>query len=596
MKIKSVQTNFARGAISPKLFGRIDLALYEQGVKTCENFVVLPQGGVTRRSGTEYIATVANSDRVRLMAFDGGVGESYVLEWGDRTLRIYKNGALVQDNGSPLVMSTPYAQADITAIAHAQSANVLYLVHAKHAPQKLSFNTSTGVWTLSAVAFTHKPSEWTGSNYPNAIALFEGRSVWTTPNQSDTVWFSRQPTKDSPHTLHDITLGTLDTDAMKYTLQGEQSNAIRWLFGGRKLHIGTTGNTRTMTGNGKDSISPRSVRAVVETANGCADLSPVQASGVILYLGRSRRRIHAFAYDMASGGFISPDISATADHVMVSGITDWAYAQDPYSIVWMVRDDGKLVGMSYDANVDMIAFHTHSLGGSSDLGDYGVVESVASISGATQDEIWVSVRRTINSQTVRTVERMTPFGNGDATHYVDCSKRYTFSTPTTTLTGLSHLQGEKVDILGDGAIRPVVTVQSDGSVTLANNNDAKTAVVGLPYVSTLETLPHAVELANMASYGDKVRSVTFLMRVQGMMVFSYGLSRADGSLVDKAGMTTQDFRTTKSAMDTPPPVVSGFVDVTLNTGFKKESSLKIQIDRPYGGTILGIGVDMVVNS
>ena len=599
MKVKSVQTNFARGTVSPKLFGRIDLSLYEKGVKTCHNFVVMPQGGVTRRPGTEYIATVKNNGEVRLIPFEGGIDHGYILELGHGTLRFYHKGLLVQNNNKPLVINTPYTQNDLWGINHAQSANVLYLVHPYYPPKKLTLNKTTGVWTLADVAFTNKPTEWNGKNYPSSLALFEGRSVWTTPNQSDTVWFSKRPDKDNAHTLHDMTLGAYDNDAMKYTLQGTQNNAIQWLYGGRKLHIGTTGNTRTMTGNGNYAISPSSVQAVQETANGCSPLNPVQASGVILYLGRSRKRIHAFVYDMASGGFISPDISAFADHVMASGVKDWTYAQDPYSIVWIVRDDGTLVGMSYDSNVDMIAFHTHRLGGHSDLGDYGVVESITTIPadsklGGTQDEVWMVVRRIINKKTVRTVERMTPFHQSEKNaHYVDCGKRFSFDVPKTKINGFSHLKGELVDILGDGAIRPMVRVKNDGFLMLANDNGAKQGVVGLPYDSVLETLPHAVELANMDSYGDKVRSVTFTMRVQGMMVFSYGIGLPNGGSVS---MTKKDFRTTKTSMDSPPPVVSGFVDVTLNTGFKKETSLRVQIDRPYGGTVLGIGLDMIVNS
>ena len=601
MKVKSLQTNFSKGAVSPKLFGRIDLALYEQGVKRCENFIVMPQGGVTRRPGTRYVATVNRANgqggqggAVHLLSFVSSEKHAYVLVLGDGYLNLYQKGKAVLENGQILSLKTPYKQNELSHIVSAQSGNILYLVHPNHKPHKLVLTDTNGVvsWALSAVQFTAQPSQWKTGNYPHCVTLYEGRSVWSTPSHADTVWFSRQPTKDKAFTLEDMTLGVENADGMKYTLQGTTSNTIQWLISGRKLQIGTTGNTRTMTGSKGGALSPTSVLATQETANGCAPLVPVQPAGVTLYLGRSGRRIHAFAYDRDSDGFISPDISALADHLMVSGVRDWTYAQDPYSLVWMVCGDGTLTGMSYDPAMDMVAFHSHRLGGTSDKGAYGAVESITSIPNGAEDEVWFAVRRTINGKTVRTLERMisNDVNGTDGNYYVDCGLQITSKTAQKTFTGFSHLVGEHVDMLGDGAIRPMVQVKADGSLTLANNNDAKKLSVGLPYVSTIETLPHAVEMGNTMSYGDKIRSVTFAMRVRGMLLFSYGL----GGVADEK-MTVKDFRTTQTLMDSPPPIQSGFVDVTFNTGFKKDSSLKLVIDRPHGGELLGIGVDLITN-
>ena len=128
MKVKSLQTNFSKGALSPKLFGRIDLTLYEQGVKTCENFIVMPQGGVTRRAGTRYVATVG--DTVHLLPFVSSEKYAYIVVLGAKGdngyMNLYHEGKPVLENGNILSLKTPYKQGELSSVVSAQSGNILY--------------------------------------------------------------------------------------------------------------------------------------------------------------------------------------------------------------------------------------------------------------------------------------------------------------------------------------------------------------------------------------------------------------------------------------------------------------------------------------
>ena len=54
-KSQFLQTSFASGELSPLLRGRTDLEQYYAGLATAENVVIVPQGGVKRRPGTEHI-------------------------------------------------------------------------------------------------------------------------------------------------------------------------------------------------------------------------------------------------------------------------------------------------------------------------------------------------------------------------------------------------------------------------------------------------------------------------------------------------------------------------------------------------------------
>ena len=72
-------SNFTAGELSPKLDGRTELSKYFNGAKQLQNFLVVPQGGATRRPGTEFIAeTKASANAARLIPFEFNVTQAYV--------------------------------------------------------------------------------------------------------------------------------------------------------------------------------------------------------------------------------------------------------------------------------------------------------------------------------------------------------------------------------------------------------------------------------------------------------------------------------------------------------------------------------------
>jgi hypothetical protein len=87
-----IQPSFARGEISPLLYGRVDLGPYAVAAKTILNAIVRAQGPVTRRSGTRFVAEVKDSaKRVRPIGFEFSTAQAYLLEFGDAYLRVYRN-------------------------------------------------------------------------------------------------------------------------------------------------------------------------------------------------------------------------------------------------------------------------------------------------------------------------------------------------------------------------------------------------------------------------------------------------------------------------------------------------------------------------
>jgi len=158
-RVAAQLTNFTGGEFSPRLDGRNDIAKYTTACKTLENFVVYPHGSATRRPGTTFISEVKDSSKkTRLVPFEFSTTQTYMLEFGNQYIRIYKDKGQVLDSGSAVEVSTPYLEAELFDLKFAQSADVMYICHPNHEVEKLS-RTSHTAWTLSDVDFTKGPMQ-----------------------------------------------------------------------------------------------------------------------------------------------------------------------------------------------------------------------------------------------------------------------------------------------------------------------------------------------------------------------------------------------------------------------------------------------------
>jgi len=120
MKATPTFSAFTSGELSPLLEGRTDLEKYFKGAKVLENMIVKPQGGVTRRPGTVFVAEVENSSKEsRLVPFEFNVTQAYVLEFCDEALRIYKDGGQIVSGSAKTVSGATNANpCVVTATSH----------------------------------------------------------------------------------------------------------------------------------------------------------------------------------------------------------------------------------------------------------------------------------------------------------------------------------------------------------------------------------------------------------------------------------------------------------------------------------------------
>ena len=170
----AIQPSFTGGELSPSLYGRVDLARYQTSLRTCRNFIAQVYGGADNRPGTKYIADVkTHSEAVRLIPFAFSTTQTYVLEFGNLYMRVYKDGGQVvyssgPNVGDPVEITTPWATADLEQLNYTQSADVLTLVHPNYEPRQIS-RTAHDAWTISIFDNLNGPFQEVNTTTANTV-------------------------------------------------------------------------------------------------------------------------------------------------------------------------------------------------------------------------------------------------------------------------------------------------------------------------------------------------------------------------------------------------------------------------------------------
>lgn len=433
----------------------------------------------------------------------------------------------------------------------------------------VSTNARTS-WRLGAF------SETTG--YPSCVAFYEDRLMYAaTITEPQTVWGSQS------NIYNDFGPGDKDSDGVTYTINSDQVNTIRWLSPGKSLTIGTAGGEFLMSASSRDeAITPSNIKIVRQSEYGGAYILPVRSNGVVLFLQRSTKKLRQFVYQFESDSYIAPDLTLLSEHITGQGIVEMDFQNEPDSIVWMVRKDGALIGMTYERDQEVVGWHRHTIGGVSDAaGASAKVESVAVIPDGDRDQVWISVQRYINGENVRHIEvidkgRDNIQPNDDEDYFVDGGVFYT-GTPTKVISGLTHLEGETVQVLADGAVRPDAVVEN-GAITL--QAEASSVSAGLGYVSDLETMRIEAGSADGSAQGKIKRIHKIGIRFFDTLGAKFG--------PNKDRLDILSFRSTSDPMNQAPPRFTGDKEESFPAGHETEGRVFLRQDQPLPMTILAI--------
>lgn len=342
----------------------------------------------------------------------------------------------------------------------------------------------TAIVASPANAWSVEASVWNGTDgYPCTGTLYEQRLVTAgSPGYPQTVWQSRTGE------YLNFELGTKDDDAMSFTVSSDQINPISHMAQTKALIALTYGGEFTLAGGVEKPITPTNVQVKNPSVYGCNNVKPARIGNELYFMQRSNRKLRAMAYKYDSDTYGSPDMSVLSEHITKPGIVDMTYQQEPESILYLVRSDGVIATLTVDRDQDVV-------GWARQITD-GAFESVAAIPTATGEQVWTIVNRTINGSTVRYLERF------NAGIRVDGAVFAVSGPGTDTWSGLSHLNGELVDIVADGVVMQQQTVVG-GQIVLPRV--AFSVQIGLPFKTTIKTLTPEVAGSTGSAQGNSMR-------------------------------------------------------------------------------------------
>ena len=468
--------------------------------------------------------------------------------------------------------STTWGYGVITAVASTVSATM-------DIKRDFGAATAQASWALGAWSDT--------TGWPRAITFYESRSVYAgTMEQPQTFWLSQSG--DFQNMQPDSDAGAVeDDDAINRTVASQTVNAILWLLTADKLVAGTTSNEVLARSTLDDEpITPGNFIAKPKTTRSCADINAVAIDEAAIFAQRGKRKLLAFGR-LEGDAYQAFDLTVYAEHVTRGNIAELVYQEEPHSIVWVLRADGVLSALTYRPEQQVVGWSRHVLGGT-DV----VVEGIATIPGSgtteARDELWCIVKRTINSTTHRYIEVFErDYEDGDDSEdafYIDSGLTYS-GAATATITGLSHLEGETVKVLAEGAVHPDRTV-SGGSITL--DETYTKAQVGLAYTHKYKSL----KMEGGGTIGSAITQTRRLGRLGLILDNTLGLKVGD----DEARLKEIPFRAVGDPMDTAvPPFTGEKIIEDFASEWSEDPRIHIQGDKPVPLTVLGMAPHLEVS-
>jgi hypothetical protein len=413
-------------------------------------------------------------------------------------------------------------------------------------------------------------------DYPGAVSYFEQRRVFAgTKTRPQHIWMTKSGTESNMS----YSLPTRDDDRISFRVAAREANTVRHIVPLSQLLLLTSSAEWRVTSLNSDAITPTTISVRPQSYVGASNVQPVIINNTLIYAAARGGHARELAYNWQANGFMTGDLSLRSTHLFENfEIVDMAFAKAPVPIVWFVSSSGMLIGLTYVPEQQIGAWHRHTTD--------GAFESCCVVAEGEDDVLYCVVRREINGQTRRYIERMTPrhFEQPEDAFFVDSGLSYR-GEPVTALSGLAHLEGETVSILADGAVHPQRLVEN-GRITL--EHPASVVHVGLPVTAELQTLPMALPLKD-GSYGQgrpKNVNKVWLRVFQSSGVFT---GPTEDALTEHKPRTTEPYgspprlKTEELPVDIPPDWTDGGQVIVRQTDPLPLTLVSLMGDAALGG-------------
>jgi hypothetical protein len=334
----------------------------------------------------------------------------------------------------------------------------------------ISFSSGGATATLTLGAAT--------GTYPGTVAYFQQRRGYAdTIDDPDTYYFS----KTALYTNMDSSTPPADDDAIIGNPWAQQVNGIQWMIPMPNGLIVLTGNGGwLLNGINGSALTPASQQAIQQANVGCSALvPPILINSDILYVQSKNSIVRDLTYNFFTNIYMGEDKSILANHLFINhSILQWAYAEEPYKVIWCVRDDGILLSFTWLKEQNIWGWARHDTNGFAVSVCTVTQRHLADIrsgttSGPITNAVYVIVKRYVNGQWLYYSEQMDDrlWSSPEDCFCVDAGLTYPMRYPAATLTpaalnGTSNITSTNLIFGGSGYTAPVASaVDETGSGT-----------------------------------------------------------------------------------------------------------------------------------
>jgi hypothetical protein len=325
---------------------------------------------------------------------------------------------------------------------------------------------------LSPIGKTTATTDWAfgawsdAAGWPTAIALSDGR-LWAF--RDDRYWASESDDFEA------FEVGAADDKAFTRRVTGGWGSAV-WAAGVGRLMLGMDAREAEIGSNALDEVvTPTTAKSRPRSRRGSANAQGQVIDEAVAFVDRSRRKLFRMELDGSQYGLSELTRlhrTVAGDEGTDDGFLECAVQYNPEPRIWLPCDDGRMSVILFEPTEGVAAWCRLV-----DAGAY--YESVCVLPGNVEDSVYFVVRRTIGGATVRYVEKLAAeaWENMQDVWRLRSAVEYS-GVSTTSITGLSHLEGQSVYAWANGQQQGPFTVTS-GAITLTYA--ATYAIVGLLY-------------------------------------------------------------------------------------------------------------------
>ena len=375
-------------------------------------------------------------------------------------------------------------------------------------------------------------------NYPQAVSYFEQRRVFAgTNNEPQTMWMTRSGTENDMS----YSLPIKDDDRVNIRVAAREANTIRHVVPLNQLLLLTSAAEWRVSPINSDAITPTTVSVRPQSYVGANNVQPEIINNSMVYCAARGGHVRELGYSWQSSGFVTGDLSIRSAHLFDNyTISDMCFAKSPQPLLWFVSSTGKLLGLTYIPEQQIGAWHQHQTD--------GIFESCCVVAEGIEDALYVIVRRTVNGNSVRYVERMETrqITTLEDSFFVDSGLTYdgnNMGATTVTITGgTTWGPADTLAITASANIFsafPSTTDVGDAIVlTDALGNKYRLRILATGFATTAtakvdKVLPVALRATPTAAWGFARDSVGGLTHLEGKTVSILG----DGAVMPQAVVT-----------------------------------------------------------